>query len=105
MRQTAMDPHAVILTLPLSAIDRADFMETAKTVFERILDRIEPHNVGLTRALWDPGHYVDNHLLTAEMLPIERDYALSLIDAFLVHHVVDLAIDADNLTERLPTTT
>lgn len=34
--------------------------------------------------------YVDNIWLDESMLPIGRDYALSLIEAFLVHHMIDL---------------
>jgi hypothetical protein len=49
----------------------------------------------LTRDLWDPARYVGD-LLTPDMLPISRDYALSLIDAFLVHHIIDLEVKADN---------
>ena len=38
------------------------------------------------RKLWNIDDYV-NSLITEDMLPISEDYALSLIDAFLVHHV------------------
>jgi hypothetical protein len=102
MRKNAMDSHAVISSLPLSEPDRSEFIKAANFVFERIIDRIEPKNPKLTRALWDPASYVDECLLTPDMLPISRDYALSLIDAFLVHHVVDLAVEADELEDQPP---
>ena len=50
-----------------------------------------------TRARWDAVDYVDNHHLNADMLPIDSEYALSLIEAFLVHHVIDLADQADGM--------
>lgn len=84
-----------ITALPLTNPDRAEFVEAANQVFEAVLDRIEAENPERTRKLWDPDHYVDKILLTDDMLPIDRAYALSLIDAFLVHHVIDLAVQAD----------
>lgn len=97
-----MESHATIASLPLSAADRTEFIATANVVFETILDRIEPRNEPMTRALWDAGDYIDNHLLNDGMLPISRDYALSLIDAFLVHHVIALAVQADKLVAEPP---
>lgn len=101
MRKNRMDSHALISTLPLTEPDRSEFIETANIVFEKVIDRIEAENPELTKALWDPVYYVDHHLLTPDMLPISRDYALSLIEAFLVHHVVDLAVEADKLSGTL----
>ncbi|MGJ7042758.1 hypothetical protein J2Y63_006041 [Shinella sp. BE166] len=101
MRKNAMDSHVVISALPLTEPDRSKFIETANLVFERVVDRIEPDNLQLTRSLWDPDRYVDHHLLSPDMLPISRDYALSLIDAFF-HHVIDLAVEADKLMDRPP---
>jgi hypothetical protein len=83
-----------ITSLPLGEADRAAFIAAANNVFESVLDRIEAENPEQVRRLWDAGRYVDD-LLTESMLPIDRGYALSLIDAFLVHHVVDLAVRAD----------
>jgi len=84
-----------ITALPLGKADRAEFVATANRVFETVLARMEPEHPEATRRLWSAEHYVDNLLLTEEMLPISRGYALSLIDAFLVHHVIDLAVQAD----------
>ncbi len=99
-----MDSHATIATLPLSGEDRAEFVQAANHVFESVIERIEPNNLEMTRSLWDAGHYIDHHLLDEGMLPISRDYALSLIDAFLVGHVINLAVEADKLTAKPPAT-
>lgn len=48
-----------------------------------------------TRALWDAAEYVDKHHLSPDMLPIDSEYALSLIEAFMLHHVIELANVAD----------
>lgn len=90
-----MDSHAVIASLPLHADERAALMETANRAFEKVIDRIEPENESLTRKLWDAGDYIDNHFFQEGMLPMKQDYAAYLIDAFLVHHVIDLAVQAD----------
>lgn len=87
MRKDAMDSDAIISALPLSGALRLEFIEAAKAAFERVMDRIEPEDPELTRALWDPAYYVDQHALEEGMLPIDRDYALSLFDAFLPHYV------------------
>lgn len=83
-----------ITSLPLSGECRAEFINIANSIFESILERIEPDNLELTRKLWDVEDYV-NTLLTLDMLPISKDYALSLIDALLVHYVIGLAVEAD----------
>lgn len=49
----------------------------------------------LTRTLWDPEGYVDGES-TADMLPISREEAGYLVDVFLLHHVVELAVAADS---------
>lgn len=85
----------MIRQLPLESEDRAEFISAANERFEVVVDRIEPQNVEITRSLWDAEHFIDNHLLDQDMLPIDRNYALSLIEAFLVHHVIDLAVEAD----------
>ncbi|MFK3968610.1 hypothetical protein ACI2KT_34185 [Ensifer adhaerens] len=95
-----MESHAIIASLPLSGDDRAEFIRAANAVFESVIERIEPNHPEMTRNLWDAGDYVDRHLLHEGMLPISQDYALSLIDAFLVHHVIDLAGEADRLAAR-----
>jgi hypothetical protein len=83
-----------ISTLPLIGADRTEFITIANSVFENVLERVEPEHPHLVRKLWDPENYIDEILLKPDMLPIDRDYALSLIDAFLVHHVIGL-LDAD----------
>ncbi|AGA64487.1 hypothetical protein B488_04950 [Liberibacter crescens BT-1] len=88
-----------ITSLPLSEEDRIDFIERANEVFETVMLRIEPFNPELTRKLWSAEDYIDNHLLKADMLPIGREYALSLIEAFLWIYVVELAAEADEQAE------
>ncbi|MBB2685221.1 UNVERIFIED_ORG: hypothetical protein GGD47_002809 [Rhizobium etli] len=97
-----MGSHAAIEALPPNMEQRAALIEIANRVFEKVIDRIEPDNEGLTRKLWDPGDYIDNHFFQMlqesgpeGVLPMTLDYADYLIDAFLVHHVIDLAVDAD----------
>ena len=93
-RETKNIPSIQITSLPLSKLDRAEFIEVANSVFETVILRMEPQNPDVTRKLWNAEDYVDN-MLTDDMLPISQDYALSLIDAFLVHHVLGLAAEAD----------
>ncbi|MBY6113322.1 hypothetical protein KUW09_04715 [Mameliella alba] len=94
-RPTAASVDTKITSLPVSPADRVEAIEIANFTFEKVFDRIEPDNPTATRALWDAEDYVDNRWLDEGMLPIDRDAALSLIEAFLVHHVVDLAVQAD----------
>jgi hypothetical protein len=87
---------AKISSLPLNKDDREELITVANQVFERIFERIEPDNPKLTRSLWNAGRYIDEELLSPNMLPIDRDYALSLIDSFLVGYVIQLAAQADD---------
>jgi hypothetical protein len=84
-----------ITTLPVDAAYRKEAIELANSTFEMVMRRIEPDNPKNTRALWNAEVYVDNHHLSEDMLPIDSEYAFSLIEAFLVHYVVDLAVQAD----------
>lgn len=85
-----------ITALPLSGADRAVFVETANEVFEVVLKRLDLENPEPVRELWNAEEYVDNGLLSEDMLPISLDYALSLIDAFLVHYVLGLMKQAES---------
>ena len=87
-----------ITSLPVSDAYRKEAIDLANSTFEMVMRRIEPDNPKDTRALWDAEDYVDNHHLSADMLPIDSEYALSLIEAFLVHHVIGLAVEADKMT-------
>ena len=86
-----------ITSLPIKAEYRDEFIKQANWSFERIFERIEPDNPELTRKLWDAEKYIDEDLLSPDMLPIGKDEALSLIDAFLVSYVIQLAADADDM--------
>lgn len=79
-----------ITSLPLSKVERAQFVETANKVFEAVLRRLDLENPDAVRELWDAEDYVDNAFLSEDMLPISVDYAHSLIDAFMVHYVIGL---------------
>jgi len=89
-----------ISALPLVGADREEAIEIANHKFEDILERIEPRHPGSVRKSWNPEQYVDE-ILKPDMLPIDRDYALSLVDAFLIHHVIDLATEADRVNLNL----
>lgn len=88
-----------ITSLPFDANYRSEAIELANSTFENIVRRIEPDNPKMTRELWDVDNYVNNHHLSDDMLPIDSEYALSLIEAFLVHHVIGLATRADDMSE------
>ena len=91
----------LIETLPVNPEYRREAIELANSTFEMIVRRIEPDNPKETRALWDAAEYIDDyHLtehLTEDILPIDSEYALSLIEAFLLHYVIDLAVQADDI--------
>lgn len=87
-------PAEVISSLPLSKNDREEFIKVANQSFERVFKDIEPLNPELTRSLWNAEEYIDQ-VIKIDMLPIDRDYAISLVEAFLVHHVIGLATEAD----------
>lgn len=89
-----------ILSLPLTIENRKKFIEVANKSFERIFESIEPDSPELTRSLWDAEKFIDNELLKPEMFPIALDYALSLVDNFLVGYVIQLAAQADDQSEN-----
>lgn len=88
-----------ITSLPVDDGYRREAIELANSTFEMVISRIGPDNPVETRRLWDAVEYVDHHHLSADMLPIDSEYALSLIEAFLVHHVINLAVQADRNAE------
>lgn len=83
-----------ITSLPLSEKDHAEFIKVANEGFKNALQRIEHEHPELVQKLWNPDQYIED-VLKPDMLPIDRDYALSLIEAFVVHRVIDLASEAD----------
>lgn len=83
-----------ISALPLIGADRKEAIEIANNKFEDIMQTIEPTYPELVRKLWNPDQYIDE-VLKPDMLPIDRDYALSLIEAFLIPNVIGLATEAD----------
>jgi hypothetical protein len=89
----------MITSLPVDDAYRKEAIELANSTFEMVMRRIEPDNPGETRRLWNAAEYVDQHHLTTDMLPIDSEYALSLIEALLFHYVIDLAVQADRKAE------
>ena len=96
-----MDTHATITSLPVSGDARATLIRVANSAFDAVLDRIEPANEALTRSLWDVDHYLDHDFAHSE-LPMKVDYAAYLIEVFMVHHVIPLAVEADKLAANSP---
>ena len=88
-----------ITSLPVDDTYRIEAIELANSTFEMVMRRIEPDNPVEVRRLWNAADYVDNHHLSSGMLPIDSEYALSLIEAFLVHYVIDLAVQAERKAE------
>jgi len=83
-----------ITSLPLTKADRDEFIKVANKKFKITLDSIEHSHPELVRNLWNPEQYIDE-TIKPEMLPIDRDYAISLVDAFLIHKVLELANHVD----------
>ena len=83
--------------LPLDVDFRAEAIAVANAAFERVFEGIEPNNPKMTRKLWNAEKHVDEDHFSQENLPINSDYALSLIEAFMLHHVVGLATTADKI--------
>ncbi|WP_026726982.1 hypothetical protein [Flavobacterium denitrificans] len=83
-----------ITTLPLAGKDLKEFIEVANKKFEDTLQSIEHEHPELVRKLWNPEQYIEE-VIKPDMLPIDRDYALSLVEAFLIHKVIELATEVD----------
>ncbi|MGN6435860.1 MAG: hypothetical protein ACTHMM_04970 [Agriterribacter sp.] len=90
-----------IASLTLDNENREKFIEAANQSFERVFLDIEPENPALTRSLWDAEKFIDEVILAPGKLPIDHDYALSLIESFMVGHVIELAVEADEQIEQL----
>lgn len=85
---------SIVLSLPLVGEERLEFIEVANQVFKNILLRIEPRYCELVRNLWNAEQYIDD-VLKPDLSPIDREYALSLIEAFLVQYIIRLVPDTD----------
>lgn len=88
-----------ISSLPLDKEYREKFIETANQSFERVFKRLEPENPELTHLLWDAEKFIDKVILTPDKLPVDLNYALSLVESFMVGHVIQLAVEADEQAE------
>lgn len=89
-----------ITSLPVDDAYLKEAIELANSTFEMVMRRIEPDNPVETRQLWDAAEYVEKHYLNSDMLPIDSEYVLYLIEAFLVGHVIDLAVQADRKVDQ-----
>ncbi|TDO83572.1 hypothetical protein EV143_1016 [Flavobacterium chryseum] len=83
-----------ITVLPLTEADLKEFIEVANKKFEDTLQSIEHTHPEIVRKLWSPEQYIEE-VIKPDMLPIDRDYALSLVEAFLIHKVIELATEVD----------
>lgn len=79
-----------VTSLPIKGRMRSEFIRVANEKFDEILQRIEYEEPGVLHQIWNADEYIDNILFKEDMLPINKDYALSLIDALLIHHVLKL---------------
>ncbi|GAA4203216.1 hypothetical protein GCM10022289_19130 [Pedobacter jeongneungensis] len=86
-----------ITSLPLSEADQQEFIKTANAAFEYDLDWLEVEKPELMRKLWNPEKYLSEAVLTIDKLPIDRDYALSLVGAFMLHEIIALSEEADQI--------
>lgn len=89
-----------ISVLPLAEDDLKEFIEVANWKFEELMQMMEPNFPGLVRKLWNPEKYIDE-VFEQSGLPIDRDYALSLVESFLVHHFITLSVEADEQAMKL----
>lgn len=87
-----------LTNLPLSEEYRVEAIDVAKSTFEHVFQRIEPDNPVSTRKLWDAEKFVDEHHFTEDLLPIDSEYALSLIESGMLLYVVNLAQKAEEMT-------
>lgn len=78
-----------ITSLPLTEADRKEFIEVANEKFEELLQMMEPRHSELISNLWNPDQYIQE-VLKPDILPIDREYALSLVEAFLINHFISL---------------
>jgi hypothetical protein len=89
-----------ITSLPLSDDDRAEFIEVANSVFDYVIERMEPLHPEETRKLWNAEDFMDN-LLNEEMLPIDREQLETMFEHYLIGHVANLATQADERIAKM----
>lgn len=89
-----------ISTLPLLKTDLKEFIAVANWKFEELMQTMEPNFPDLVHKLWNPEKYIDE-VFEQSGLPIDRDYAFSLVESFLVHHFITLSIEADEQGVKL----
>lgn len=85
-----------ITELPLTGVLRREAVKTANDAFATALGRMEAKNPRAAQKLWDAEDYVDS-TITEDMLPISTDYALHLVEVFLVMDAAEAAAASDEL--------
>jgi len=95
-KELAEQIPAKIEELPLKGALRSEAVAIAKLSFANALRRMEARNPRKAKSDWNAGEYVDR-ILTEDMLPIETDYALHLVEAFIVMDAVEAAAAADGV--------
>lgn len=89
-----------ITSLPLDVADLKEFLKVANEKFDDVLETIKARHPALVRKTWKPEDCIIK-ALKPDMLPLDRNYALSLLEDFLVRHVIELTIKADDQAVRL----
>lgn len=92
--QRSAEIPKMITEFPLTGALRKEAISVARESFARALGRMEARNPRKAMAGWDAGEYVDR-ILSADVGPIETDYALHLVEVFLVADAANAAAAAD----------
>ena len=100
MEPKRKNTNTQISAFPLAEADRKKFLQVANDKFERLLQMTGPRHPQLVRNLWNPEQHI-NDVLKLDMLPMHRDYAISLIQAALFHSFIKMVAEADQLGLRL----
>ncbi len=83
-----------ITSLPLTGALRQEAIRIANFAFEDAMYRMEVKNLTRARERWDVEAYVDK-TISGDMIPIGTSYGLSLLEAFMIHDALYIAMGAD----------
>ena len=75
-------------------------MVVANSVFDYVIDRMEPLYPEETRKDWDAEEFLNN-LLNEKIFPIDSDQLETMFEHFLIGHVANLAAQADERINRM----
>ncbi len=73
---------------------RQKAIRIANYAFEDAMYRMEVQNLTRARERWDVEAYV-NKTISGDMIPIGTGYGLSLLEAFMIHEALHIAMGAD----------